>query len=46
MLMTDIVNKLLAKLFYSKVGVDQFGNEYYLSKCNNAYGKKKADGAL
>ena len=39
--MTDLVNRVLARLLYSKVGVDQFGNKYYLSRCNDAYGKKK-----
>jgi len=39
--MTDIVNRLFARLFYKKIGEDQFGNEYLLSRCDNAYGKKK-----
>jgi len=28
----DIINKFLIKLFNNKIGSDEFGNQYYLSK--------------
>jgi NADH:ubiquinone oxidoreductase subunit len=39
--MTDLVNRIVAKIFYHKVGIDQFGNEYLISRFNDAYGKKR-----
>ena len=37
--MTDLVNKIKAKLCYRKVGTDEFGNDYYVSKKLDAYNK-------
>lgn len=36
-----LVAELLIKLFSKKVGHDQYGNEYYISKNVNFFGKKK-----
>jgi NADH:ubiquinone oxidoreductase subunit len=34
-------NKLFIKFFYTKVGVDEFGNDYYTSNKIDNYGKQK-----
>jgi NADH:ubiquinone oxidoreductase subunit len=36
-----VLNKLLAKLCSTKVGVDEFGNEYYVGPFKNYLGKNK-----
>lgn len=37
----SLVNKIWLKLFYQRVGADQFGNIYYKSKNTNYLGKNK-----
>lgn len=37
----SFINKLWVKLFYKKVGEDQYGNQYFLGRCKNSVGKTK-----
>ena len=38
-IMINCITKFFTKFCHNKVGVDQFGNEYYVSKSTNAYNK-------
>lgn len=33
----NIVNKVLIRLFCQKVGIDEFGNEYFTNKCGKRF---------
>ena len=37
----SIINKIIFKLFYEKVGTDQYGNDYFIGKSKNYLGNVK-----
>ncbi len=37
----SFINNLKIKCFYQKIGIDQFGNKYFISKDKNYLGRRK-----